>query len=122
MGRFAELNGIAPIKIWEGAVARAVQGERLTLAVVDLEPDQAVPEHHHDNEQLGFVLKGSITMVVGGESRTLRPGEAYAIPSQVPHSAHSGPEGASVVDVFCPVRSDWASLPRLEPSVGAWPG
>jgi quercetin dioxygenase-like cupin family protein len=91
------------------------------MAVVDVDPDQNVPEHSHDNEQLGFVLRGKITMTIAGEARTLSVGESYAIPSNTPHSAATGPEGASVVDIFAPVRSDWEQVQRLDPEPGLWP-
>jgi quercetin dioxygenase-like cupin family protein len=67
------------------------------------------------------VLRGKITMTIGGDSRTLSVGETYSIPSNVPHSAATGPEGATVVDVFAPVRSDWEKVDRLEPEPGRWP-
>jgi quercetin dioxygenase-like cupin family protein len=118
---FDSFHGLRPYAIWEGAVARAVHGEKLTMAVVELEPDVAVPEHRHVNEQLGFVAKGSITMTVGGESRELGIGETYVIATDVPHAALAGPEGATVVDIFSPPRSDWEGLERLEPSRAAWP-
>ena len=121
MGTFDSLDGVRPYKIWDGAVARAIRGEKITFAVVDLDPDRAVPEHHHANEQIGMVLKGSITMTIAGESRRLGVGDTYVIPSDVPHSAETGPEGASVLDVFTPTREDWERLERLEPSAGAWP-
>jgi quercetin dioxygenase-like cupin family protein len=116
------VSALAPYAIWQGATARAVQGDRLTMAIVDLEADLDVPEHHHDNEQVGFVLKGHVTMVIGGESRRLGVGDTYLIPSNVPHSASTGPDGATVVDVFAPVRADWAQVPRLDPHPGSWPG
>jgi hypothetical protein len=31
----------------------------------------------------------------------------YVLPGGVEHSAHAGPEGATVVDVFQPVREDY---------------
>jgi quercetin dioxygenase-like cupin family protein len=111
---FAHFHALRPYAIWEGAVARAVHGEHLTMAVIDLEPNVAVPEHRHVNEQLGFVARGTITMTVG-------VGEAYAIASDLPHAALAGPEGATVVDVFSPPRGDWEGLERLEPSRSAWP-
>ncbi|MBO0681841.1 MAG: cupin domain-containing protein [Candidatus Dormibacteraeota bacterium] len=112
---------LGPYAIWRGAQARAVHGDRLTMAVVDLEPDLEVPEHHHDNEQLGLVLKGHITMVIGGSSRRLGVGDTYLIPSDVPHSASTGADGATVIDVFAPGRADWQQVPRLDPQPGAWP-
>jgi quercetin dioxygenase-like cupin family protein len=110
-----------PYQIWAGAVARAVSGERLTMAVIDLDPNLHIPEHHHDNEQLGFVLQGNVTMVIGGEEMDLGVGEAYSIRSNVPHSARTGREGATVVDIFAPVRADWEKAERLNPSPGRWP-
>ncbi|HEY4026567.1 MAG TPA: cupin domain-containing protein [Candidatus Dormibacteraeota bacterium] len=121
MGVFDSLDRVRPYRIWDGAVARAVAGERITFAVVDLEPDLEVPEHHHPNEQVGMVLKGFVTMTVDGESRRLGVGETYVIPGNVPHGARTGPEGASVLDVFSPIREDWEQLQRLDPSAGAWP-
>lgn len=121
MSIFTSFSTVRPYKIWAGAVARAVNGERMTMALVDLEPNLDVPEHHHVNEQLGFVVLGKITMTIGGEARELSAGEAYAIKGDVPHSARTGPEGATVIDVFAPLRSDWEKAERLEPSAGRWP-
>jgi quercetin dioxygenase-like cupin family protein len=121
MSNFSALAEVRPYRIWNGAVARAVHGERLTMAVIDLEPGLAVPEHSHENEQLGFVIKGSVTMTVAGEQRRLGPGETYAIASNTRHDAVAGAEGATVLDVFAPIRADWEPLARLEPGPGAWP-
>jgi quercetin dioxygenase-like cupin family protein len=118
---FESLRNIRPHALREGITARAVEGERMTMAVVDLAPDAVLPEHHHENEQLGFVIAGALTMRIGTEMRELHAGDTYAIPSHVPHDAVAGPEGATVADVFAPVRADWAELKRTEPSAGSWP-
>jgi quercetin dioxygenase-like cupin family protein len=116
------VSELRPYAIWKGAVARAVHGERVTVGIVELEPNLEVPEHQHENEQVGFVLQGRVTMVIAGEARTLDVGGTYVIPGNVPHSASTGPEGATVVDVFNPVRADWEQVERLEASPGKWPG
>ena len=118
---FRPVASLPPYTLREGITARAVQGDRMTLAIVDLEPGVALPEHHHDNEQLGFVIRGSMTMTIGGEKRELHAGDTYAIPSDVPHDAVAGPQGATVVDSFAPVRADWEKLPRPEPFLPEWP-
>src|SRR5207245_6863230 len=99
-------------------LAGVVNGERLTVGFVDLDPNVQVPEHRHENEQVGFVLRGSITMVIAGELRELGVGSTYTITSQVPHSAKAGAGGASVVDVFAPIRADWGGAPRVKPFPG----
>jgi len=121
MSTFGSFSSGRPYQIWTGAVARAVHGERLTMALIDLEPNLDIPEHHHVNEQLGFVVLGNVTMVIAGHARQLGPGDSYSIQGDVPHSASTGPEGATVVDVFAPVRADWEKAERLEPSPGHWP-
>lgn len=119
---FDSFDGVRPHRIWDGAVARAVAGERVQMSLVDLDPDALVPEHQHPHEQVGFVLQGSVTMHVGDEERELFAGETYVIPGHVPHWARSGATGATVMDVFGPPREDWERLPREEPSPGRWPG
>lgn len=118
---FDSLRNIRPTMVREGITARAVDGERLTMAVIDLDANAVLPEHHHENEQLGFVIKGIITMTIGGEKREMHAGDTYAIPSHVPHDAKAGPDGCTVTDVFAPVRADWHELKRAEPSAGRWP-
>jgi quercetin dioxygenase-like cupin family protein len=121
MSTFLELHRIRPHLLREGVQARAVTGERMTLAVVDLEPDSNVPEHKHDNEQLGFVISGTLTMRIGSEKRELHAGDTYSIPSNVPHEATAGKDGATVADAFAPLRADWAKLERIDPFAGRWP-
>ncbi len=118
---YAAIAGLRPYAVWNGVTARVVNGARLTLAAVDLEPNAVVAEHHHENEQLGMVLRGSLTFTIGGNKRELHPGDTYTIPSHVPHHAVTGPDGCSVVDVFAPVRADWERLERSEPFPPDWP-
>jgi len=118
---FQTVARLKPARIWDGVLARVVNGDRVTIGFVDIDPNAQVPEHRHENEQVGFVLRGSVTMVVGGKARELQVGETYTITSQVPHSAKAGAEGVSVVDVFAPVREDWTTKPTVEPFPGRWP-
>src|SRR5260370_37755578 len=90
MSVFQEVAKLKPIKIWDGVLARTVNGDRLSIGFVDIDPNVQVPEHRHENEQVGVVLRGTVTMVVDGQSRQLRVGETYTIASLVPHSATAG--------------------------------
>jgi len=121
LSAFGRIDGLAPYALVEGLRARAWRGERMTIAMVDIDPGAELPEHRHENEQLGIVLKGILRFTVDGETQDLGPGETWTIPSGVPHSAVAGPEGCTCIDVFAPTRADWEDLPRLEPSPPAWP-
>ncbi|MBA3347968.1 MAG: cupin domain-containing protein [Actinobacteria bacterium] len=121
MSAFDDVRAIVPRKVWDGITVRAVHGERLTLAVVELEPGAVVDEHSHDHEQLGIVLRGSVRFRVGDEERELGPGETWAFPSTVPHRAVAGADGASVLDLFAPPRDEWKRAEAGETGAGRWP-
>jgi len=117
-----DIDDLEPIHVWGEVVrARALHGERATVAVVELAPDAVVPEHRHDNEQIGLVLRGQMTFTVDGETRTLGVGGTWRIPSGRPHDAVAGPDGALVIDVFAPARRDWDALPHDAPRPVDWP-
>jgi quercetin dioxygenase-like cupin family protein len=118
---FDDVVSISPQQIWDGIAGRVVHGEQLSMAVVELDPGAVAPEHRHANEQLGIVLRGSLTFRVGDETRDLGPGGTWRILSNQAHEVHAGPEGAVVIDVFAPVREDWRSIEPGEPRSPRWP-
>ena len=110
LSAFGELETTEATRIWDRILARSVNGDRLTLAVVELEPGAIAAAHSHENEQLGIVLRGTMDFRVGDERRLLGPGGTWRIPPNVEHEATAGAEGAVVIDVFAPGRDDWRSL------------
>jgi quercetin dioxygenase-like cupin family protein len=121
MSAFLDLSSIPPLVVTDGYLARAVHGEQLTMAVVEVEPGAVLPEHDHLNEQFGMVIEGTMHFRVGEETRTLGPGGIWLIPSGTPHTVTAGESGAVVIDVFSPVRADWAARELLEPKPTFWP-
>ena len=121
MSAFDDLGSIAPLPIWDGLLARPVLGENSTLTVIELDPNVAVPEHAHANEQLGVLISGSLIFTIGGETKTLGPGETWCILANVPHNVTAGPEGALLVESFAPARADWVGRQRLPPQPPRWP-
>jgi quercetin dioxygenase-like cupin family protein len=118
---FVDLGTVAAQRIWDGVVGRTVHGDRVTFTLVELDPDVAIPEHSHENEQVGMVLTGSLRFTVDGERRELGPGQAWCIAGHLAHSVVAGPDGAVVVEVFSPVRRDWSALEPAEPRPARWP-
>jgi quercetin dioxygenase-like cupin family protein len=121
LARFHRLADLDVIQVWDTVAARAVHGERQSLAVVELEPNALVPEHRHEQEQLGIVISGSLDFRIENETRHLGAGETWTIPSNVPHEVIAGPVGAVVIDVFAPVRRDWEQLQQSPPRDPRWP-
>ncbi len=122
MSNLVDLATIQPFDVWGEAVrARKVEGERITLAVVELAPNAIVPEHHHDAEQLGMVIEGAVRFTIDDETRELGPGGTWRILSNRPHVVQAGLNGAVVLDVFSPTRRDWDRFELLSPRQTVWP-
>lgn len=88
---------------------RLITGDRMMLAHVYLKKGAIVPLHSHDNEQLTYILEGTLRFWIGeDESETVdvRAGEVLHIPSNVPHKAEAL-EDTLDVDIFSPPRQDW---------------
>jgi quercetin dioxygenase-like cupin family protein len=121
MSAFDHVGSVGPQQIWKTITSRSVQGEHITLALLELEPGGDVPEHSHVNEQVGILVEGAVSFRIGDESADVEPGGMWVIPPNVPHSVTVGPEGAVIVEAFSPPRDDWAALETLEPGPGRWP-
>jgi quercetin dioxygenase-like cupin family protein len=88
---------------------RLVTGERVMLAHVYLKKGCVVPRHQHDNEQITYILEGSLRFWIGedeSEELVLRAGEVLHLPSNVWHKAEAL-EDTLDVDIFSPPRQDW---------------
>jgi quercetin dioxygenase-like cupin family protein len=121
MTNLREITSIAPKRIWADVRARIVESDRITLALVELPPDGVVPEHRHGNDQVGMVIEGSVTFRIGEETRELGPGGTWTIPSNEPHQVTAGGQGAVVVDVFSPTRTDWGQIAAEVVHPPRWP-
>ena len=116
MTAFSHLDDVERLQIWDGLVGRAATGSEASLVAIEIEPNTAVPEHHHPNEQTGLLIRGTMRFTIGDETKELVPGAMWVIPGNVPHSVQSGSEGAFLVELFAPPRSDWGGLERLAPA------
>jgi len=122
MSNLVDITDTPLLAVWgETVAARRIVGERITMAVVELTPNAVVPEHRHEAEQLGMVIRGEVDFTLDGETRHLGPGGTWRILSTLPHNVTAGPAGAILVDIFSPVRSDWDDLPIIEGAAPRWP-
>ena len=85
-----------------------VSAEKSMLARLFLRKGCLVPMHHHENEQITYILEGALKFILPGQEITVRAGEVLVIPPNVPHSAEAL-EDTIDVDVFSPPRADWLS-------------
>jgi len=81
-----------------GVRAYLFQGEDKQLVFMEFAEEVDVPEHSHA-AQWGAVLKGEITLTIGGETSMYRPGDTYSVPAGVPHRARIA-AGSCLEDMF----------------------
>jgi quercetin dioxygenase-like cupin family protein len=93
--------------IFPGVHIRTCAADKMMMSLVDLEPGSVVEEHAHPHEQVGMVVRGRATFFIGGEQKTLGPGDMYRIPGGVRHRVVALDEPAQALDIFYPVRDEY---------------
>lgn len=108
MAQLISWKNVESEKLNESTSRKMVWGEKVMAVLIDLAPDSKVPLHDHESEQMTMVQKGTLTISFPGQDDVqLKFGDVLVIPSLQPHSARSGPEGCTVMDVFSPIRQDF---------------
>src|SRR6266478_8787379 len=85
---------------------KVISGEKAMVAQVFLKKDAVVPEHHHESEQITYIVEGALKFELEGKVVIVRKGEVLLIPSFVPHRVVAL-EDTLDVDIFAPIRTDW---------------
>lgn len=76
-----------------------------------LQRESLVPPHSHKNDQVGYVVYGQVEMTVGDVVMLLNPGDSYAIPGGIVHSARAVVDSL-IIDCFSPPRDDYRTEAR----------
>ena len=105
--QFVDFDEVRGFELAAGVTGRPLFGEGAMLNLIEFEPGSTVQLHSHEHEQLGVVLRGTQVLIVNGEEHAMGPMQGYVLPGGVEHSAYCGPEGATVLDIFRPVREDY---------------
>ena len=110
--QFYDVSEVRPFFPLPGFQMQSISGGAMMANWVRIEPNKLMPRHQHPQEQLGIMLEGTLELTIGDETRVLKPGHAYTIPGDVPHHARTSDDGCLVLDIFSPVREDYASMAR----------
>lgn len=86
-------------------VTRKVLGASGNLSVLhwDIEDNAVVDWQHHPEEQFGYVISGGFEASIGDETVTLKAGDSYFVPSNVPHRFVAIGK-TEAIDVFNPKK------------------
>ncbi len=82
---------------------QVVHADRMTIA---RKKGSVVGRHHHEHEQVSYVLEGRLRFDFGDEEKVVGAGELMQIDSQRPHLVEAL-EDSVALDLFQPVRDDW---------------
>ena len=88
---------------------RFVTSSKLMIAQVTLPKGNIVPAHRHHNEQVTYMISGTLRFLFGEEQDEeviVNAGEVLFIPGNLLHSAEAL-EDTFELDVFNPPRADW---------------
>src|ERR1700747_3923247 len=66
-----------------------VVGDKLMLARVFLKKGAHVPQHHHHNEQVTYILEGALKFAIDGKAIVVRAGDVLCIRPHMPHEARA---------------------------------
>jgi len=96
---------------WEdagGGVKRQVFGydEHVMLVKAKFEQGGVGAMHSHPHSQVTYVESGVFEMTIGDETKIIRKGDGYFVPSNVRHSVKCL-EAGMLVDAFSPFREDF---------------
>lgn len=107
---FIDLAAIPPLELLPGCRLRTPYGQNLMLSYLEMDEGAVVPLHHHPHEQGGILLRGRMELTIGEETRVVEAGSLFLIPPNTPHKAVAVDGPALVLDVFSPVREDYAEM------------
>lgn len=107
---FIDIKTVKALEVIPGCRMRTPYGEHIMLSYLEMDEGAVVPLHHHPHEQAGMLLKGRIELTIGEEARVCEAGSMFIIPPNTPHKAVAVDGPAVVLDVFSPVREDYAKM------------
>ena len=79
----------------------SITGREAVTAKAELPGGVSSGRHTHPGEEIGYLLEGAVTIEMDGMSKTLKAGEAFAIPAGKVHSAtNAGTAQATIVSTY----------------------
>lgn len=105
---FYDIKDLPTLEIIPGCRTRIPYGENLMLSYLEMDDGAEVPLHSHPHEQGGMLVKGRLQLTIGDDTRECEAGSLFIIPPNVKRRAVGVGGPAVVLDVFSPIREDYA--------------
>ena len=89
-----------------GVRIQSITGAHAQMTFLLLDPG-FVSQHSHPEEQIGYVLSGSVEIAIGEERMECSRGDGYAIPGATPHTFRVLYEQpAELIELFSPPKAE----------------
>lgn len=93
--------------IGEGTTRKILTySENLMLCELTFKKGAVGAMHSHPHEQIGYIVSGSLEVIIGDEKRILKAGDTYQTAPDVLHGVVAL-EDTKLLDVFNPMRKDF---------------
>jgi quercetin dioxygenase-like cupin family protein len=99
MSFWEKVNSLSLQDFRLGIRSKAEVGERLIMALIEIEPGKEDTGHQHPFEQCGIVTEGEIEMFVGDHRQVLNAMDAYFIPAGALHGWKTFGAAVKILDV-----------------------
>jgi len=106
--KFYDLNEIENEEVNTSYLRKAVYGESLSVAKVEVKKGETTQIHSHATEEAIYVLKGCWLFHLPDGDVTLRENQLLCIPPDVEHSSEVL-EDVIALDICAKNRPDWLS-------------
>lgn len=104
MDSFRFIKDIEKKEILPGVMGQYLgAGDTMNVMHWNFEDNVVLPEHSHESEQFGYVIKGGFKVTIDGVTKLLSAGDSYFVPSNARHSFASVGE-TEAIDVFSPIK------------------
>lgn len=104
---FFDVEKIKSRQMMEGVKIRVAYGEKVMMSYVNIEANTTIPEHSHPHEQMGMFIEGEAEFTIGNETKLVKPGMAYLVPSNVKHKVVTYDKPVLALDIFSPPREEY---------------
>jgi quercetin dioxygenase-like cupin family protein len=104
MEAFRYIRDVEKKELFEGVTGQYLgSGDNMNVMHWNFEDNVSLPEHMHESEQFGYIIKGGFKATIGGVTKTLMAGDYYFVPRNTLHAFTSIGE-TEAIDVFSPVK------------------
>jgi quercetin dioxygenase-like cupin family protein len=104
--QFFDFDEMSGEKLSDKISRTYVYGKNAMLARFTFKKGAVVPKHEHPNEQITYILKGSVKVTTKDKTYIVKAGQVLVIPPNTFHEFEAL-EDTIDIDVFSPPRQDW---------------